>query len=646
MAIRGLKPTTITEFSGKKTFTNLTTGEPGSLLSAKNVMVMEDRRLRRAPGYTLVTNVGAGPVQVAGWDFQRSVDQKQFIFVQSGGTIYAMDPDGSNKQVMATRQAGVHQFASSAFIAYSSDGTTAYRYVDNAGTLTCYNWGIVAPTVAPGIAIGAGTLTLAYGRTYVYCFVSKYTDSLGIQRVSVSAPSPVSAHTGPIAAEVVTLSGLQVSADAQVNYKWIFAVTDSPFNTSATYYFAAEIPNSQTSWGDTLTDDALDTTRLAPFDNNPAPPAPLITEFQNRMVAVNGGLIQISGFNEITLGIHEEAWPASLFFDLPSGKRTATAVAASQDGTALYVSDGDFWYEYQGYDASTFTEQDRVGSPGAAGPLALCPTPFGMAYLAPNRRLYLWKGNGSEATDISSEIAQQLPGTYSMDDLDQAAVSRAVLRWFSYGSLSFLAVFCRTSDAADANLNLVQLWSVAVTSGASSGLYGGSSTVYGQLSGIYQSDRIPSISFTAAGTVEVGTVPYLYVGDANGNIYRFPDGFLDNGNQYLGIAQLAWMLPYEGKSNYIAIDVTTDRLDASTSVLLYAIVADAPDQLLTPIQLQTMALPSPVGQTGLTVRGLLNAQGLGNGKYISFFIVLPNDSMDAVVSKSILWSKPTAAGMP
>lgn len=646
MSIRGLQSLPITKFSGKKTYTNLTDTEAGQLLSGKNVLVMEDRRLRRAPGYTLVKKIDNGPVQNPGWDFQRSVDNKQFIFVQSDGTIYTMDPDGSNVATMATGEMGVHRFVSNAFIAYSSDGFKAYRYVDKAGTLTRYNWGIVAPSIAPGITIGAGTLTLTYGRTYVYCFVSKYTDSLGIQRLSISAPSPISAHTGPIASEVVSLSGLQVSSDPQVNYKWVFEVTDSPFNTSATYFFAAEIPNSQTSWGDSLIDDALDQTRLAPFDNFPAPPAPLLTEFQNRIVAINGGLIQLSGYSEINIGIPQEAWPESLFFNLPSGKRKATAVVGSQDGTALYVADGDFWYEYQGYDATTFTENDRVGSPSAAGPLALCPTPFGLAYLAPNRRLYLWKGSSGEPTDISSEIAQQLFGTYAMDDLDQASVANAVLRWYSYGSLNFLAVFCRTSDAPDANLNLIQLWSVAVTSGASSGLYGGSSTVYGQLSGIYQTDKIPSVPLTSAGTVEVGLVPYLYVGDANGNIYRFPDGFLDNGNPSIGEAQLSWLLPYEGKSLFFALDVTTDRADAVDNFQAYAVATDAPDQQLPPVALSLQTLPSPVGQSGMTVRAGLNVAGVATGKYFSVWLTMPTDEMDAAISKVILWSKPTAQGMP
>lgn len=642
--VKNLKPDMVSKFIGKKIFANLTAGEPGSLLSAKNVLVMEDQQLRRAPGYTLVTTMPLGPVQHT-FDFQRDVDQRQFVFVQSGGQIVAMNPDGSGKVTLSTGEAGVHQFVQNAFIAYSSDGHNAWRYVDVNGTLTKYQWGITAPGATPAISLSAGTLTLTYGRTYVYCYVSKYTDSLGIQRLSISAPSPISAFSGPIANEVVTLTGIQVSTDPQVNYKWIFAVTDSPINTSATYYFAAEIPNSQTSWGDTLPDASLDTTRLAPFDNFPAPPAPLLTEFQNRIIAINGSLIQISGFSEITLGIPQEAWPKDLFFNLPSGKRTANAVISAALGTILYVCDDDFWYEYQGYNAQTFTEQDRVASPGAAGPLALCVTPFGLAYLAKNRRLYLWKGT-TDPTDISSGIAQKLPGTYSMDDLDQAAISRAVLHWYSYGSLSFLAVFVRTSDAPDANLNLVQLWSFSVTSGASSGIYGGSSTVYGQISGIYQTDKIPSVPMTSCGIVEVGSVPYLYVGDAKGNVYRFPDGFLDNGNQYQGLAQLAWVQPFEGRSNFHAVDVVTNRADSASAFNLYASVSDSPDQTIPPTLLSVQQLPAPVNQGDLTIRGNMNTQSTASGRWATLSIAFPTDNADAVVSKVTLWSRPTQAGFP
>ena len=136
-----------------------------------------------------------------------------------------MNADGSGQNLMSSGETGTHQWVSNSFAAYSSDGHNAWRYVDVAGTLYKFQWGITAPATAPAISLSAGTLTLTYGRTYVYCFVSKYTDSLGIQRISVSAPSPVSAHTGPIASQVVLLFGLEVSADPQVTHKWIFEVS-------------------------------------------------------------------------------------------------------------------------------------------------------------------------------------------------------------------------------------------------------------------------------------------------------------------------------------------------------------------------------------------------------------------------------------
>lgn len=643
MPIRGLKQDDITEFKGKVTACNLTVGEPGTLLAAKNVIILDDSQLRRCPGYTLVGQVGFLPIQAI-CDFQRDVDQRQYLIVQSGGSIVAMNADCSGQVVLSTGETASHEFVKNAFALYSSNGVTAWRYVDVAGTLTKYQWGITAPVTAPAIALSAGTLTLTYGRTYVYCFVSKYTDSLGIQRVSVSAPSPISAHTGPIANEIVTLSTFQVSTDPQVNFKWIFEVSDSPIDTSATYYFAAEIPNSQTTYGDALLDSALDQTRLAPFDNNPAPPAPLLTMFQNRIVAVNLNLIQLSGYSEITLGIPEEAWPISLFFDLPSGKRTATAVAALQSGTMLTVCTEDYWYAYLGYDATTFTEQDRVASPGAAGARALCMTNFGLAYLSKSRRIWLWSGTGSP-TDISSGIAKLLYGTYTMEDLDATQVANAVLRWYEYGSLQFLAVFCRTVNSPDANMDLIQLWTFAVNTSASSGMYGGGSAVYGQLKGISQTDKVPSVTMTMANNVEVGDIPYLYMGDAEGFIYRFPDGFLDNGNPSAGVAQLAWGMPNEGKSRFYWLDVTTDRADSLFSFGIYATVADAPDQRIPPTQLAVQQLPSPVNQSSFPIRASLNAQGLATGRYITLYIAFPQDGSDAVVSKVTLASRALNAGI-
>lgn len=644
--IRDLKQDGISEFKGKKITVNLAEGEPGTLLSAKNVMVLSDNMLRRAPGYTLVANVGQGPVQ-AFYDFQRNVDQKQFVFVQSGGNIYAMNADGSGQIELSTGETGAHQFVCNSFNAYSSNGTTAWRYVDNAGTLTKYKWGIAAPATAPAISLSAGTLTLTYGRTYVYSYVSKYTDSLGIERVQVGAPSPMSAFTGPIANQIVNLTDITPSADPQVTHIWIFEVTDSPVNTSATYFFAAEITNGTTSYGDALLDSALDQTRLAPFDNNPAPPAAILTEFQNRIAAANGGLFQLSGYDEITLGIPEESWPIDLFFNVPSGKRTISAMTSLQEGTVLAVCTQDFWYLYTGYDASTFTEQDKVASPGTAGPLALVLTPEGLAYVTANQSVRLWNGTSSNPTSISDEIAKKFPNTYAMEDFDPSYIANSVCCWYEFGSMNILVVFAKTSDSATLGFNLMQLWSFTTEARDTSGMYGAGSGVYTQLTGTYQTDKLPSNILTAAGSVDVGFEGqnYIYMGDANGNVYRWPDGFLDNLNPYQGVAQLAWGLPNEGKSRFFWADVVTDRADSATSFGLYASTADAPDETLPPTQLSVQQLPSPVNQSALAIRGSMNAPGVATGKYVSLWLTFPQDNNDATVRKVTLASRPLNAGI-
>jgi len=644
--IKGLKQDSLTQFKGKKITVNLADAEPGTLLSAKNVMILSDGMLRRAPGYTKVVTVGSGPIK-AYYDFQRNVDQKQFVFVQSGSEIYYMNADGTGLTLISTGETGTHQFVMNSFAAYSSDGTTAWRYVDVGGTLTKYQWGITAPTTAPGYSLGAGTLTLTWGRTYVYCFVSKYTDSLGIQRVSVSAPSPISAHTGPIANQVVSLSTLAVSSDPQVNYKWIFEVSDSPLNTSATYYLAAEIPNSQTSWGDTLTDDALDTARLAPFDNNPAPPSPILSEFQNRVVAMNGSQFRLSGYGEITLGIPEESWPLSLFFNVPSGKRTISGGMALQSGTMLVVGTQEYWFNYTGYDASTFAEQDKIASPGPAGPRALVMTPQGLMYLAANQSLRIWNGNPGEAASISDDLCKKLTGTYSMEDIDPAHIADSQLFWYDYGPMNMLVAFVRTSDYGGTGFNWMQMWSFTNQTRETSGMYGSGSGLYSQLTGVYQTDKFPVANITAAGSVDVGFSGqnFIYMGDASGNVYRWPDGFTDDGNPEENLAQLAWGLPNEGKSRFYWADLVTDRSDSATSFEVYAATADAPDQSITPTKLSVQQLPSPVNESSFAIRASMNAPGCATGKYVSLWVAFPNDDTDAVLSKVTLASRPLNAGI-
>jgi hypothetical protein len=202
-----------------------------------------------------------------------------------------------------------------------------------------------------------------------------------------------------------------------------------------------------------------------------------------------------------------------------------------QQGTILIVSTQDYFYAYTGYDAITFTEQDRVGSPGFAGTLARVLTPEGLMYLGANQSVRVWRGpGGPEPTSISDDNAKTLQGTYAMEDIDPDDIAGSQCLWYDFGPMNLLVVFARTSDSTAAGFNLMQLWSFVTPAQDSSGTYGSGSGVYTQLPGTYLTDKLPSDMITAAGRQYRLCRPGLYLhGRCRGNVYRWPDGFTDNG---------------------------------------------------------------------------------------------------------------------
>jgi hypothetical protein len=655
MAIRGLTPAVVTEFTGKNTAQNMTSAAAGTLLSAKNVLILADNQMRRAPGYTLVAKVGTGPIHAI-YDFERNVDGAQFVLVHSGSELYWMNADGTGIVRLSTGEtAEPFMFVQNSFIAYGSNGVKAYRFVDVAGVLTRYQWGINAPLTAPAISLSAGALTLTYGRTYVACYVSKYTDTLGIERVHVGPPSPISAYSGPINTQTVDLSDIGASTDPQVNFIWIFATANSPINTSATFYFAAEIANGTTSWADTLLDSDLDDTKLAPFDNNPAPPSRILTTFQNRVAAIQSSQLRMSGYSEITLGIPEESWPLGLFFNIPAGSRQATGMATMSQGSLLTVDTLDSVFGYTGVDASTFTEEDRIASPGMVGKYATTMTPWGRIYLAESKRLFIWNGTiGIAPTEISAAIAQSYSGTYGMNDLSAIDLASARIVWFSYGIQHFAVVLARTIDAPDAYLNWMQLWSIPVKGGASTGQYSGSSSFYNQIAGIYQTDKIPNDSFSAAAVVKVASVPFVFLGDPLGNIYRFPDGFEDNGVDSVPSFSCPWsMLGTEAQKRFYWVDLLTQcdlsLLDAGgplANFKIWAAVSESAEDPVLYTQLELKLVPNPKKPSQYAIRGNLQVDGLNVGKYIRIAVQMPADLFDDIVLKATVWHAPTWQGVP
>lgn len=652
--IPGLQATVLSSFLGKNTDDNTTKTGPEFLIIAKNVICQGDDTVKTCPGYTAVKTLSGKVVKI--FDWQRPVDRQQFTLVQHGGLLGALVP-GNNGTYAAAEQvlspaesdSASFDFVANYFAAYANNGINAYKLVDNNGTLTRYQWGIAAPTVAPTLSFGAGPLTLKFGRQYCYAFVSYITDAAGNQRMHIGAPSPISAHTGPQTSQAVTLGSMQVSSDPQVTHKWVFSTVDTPFNTSSTYYFEAELTNATTSFGDTLIDDQLDTTRLAPFDNHPAPLGSIVVSYQNRAVIVDpvSGLVQFSAFEEIDLGIPMEAFPSDLFFNPPAGTRKPTAAIVVDDGNTLLVGTEEAWTKLTGYNADTFQMKERVVGPGPVGKEAVTRTPTHLCWVSRDKRIWAWDTRISNLTgipampiELSHAIQQKLagpngqPATYTMEDLKDTELSNSKLLWFAYGKHHYLVCCANTIDEPTPALNWIQLWYVDYEDGT--------------IKSVAETDFIPSDLFASCTNVLVGSTPYLFFGsNSTGKLYRWPDTFQHDGRNFAPVASPAWSIcEFDGEKRFFWADCITDRTDAKDSFAADGVVSGAPNMLLLPTPLPIGPVQTQGGIDPMAFRANMQIQGTSFGQYARLEIHFPADGQQSTLKKISIYSKPVYESAP
>lgn len=646
--IPGLTPTVLSSFIGKNTDDNTTKTGPEYLLSAKNVICQGDDTIKTCPGYTLVKALSGKIVKQ--FDWQRPADKKQFLLVQHNDKLSVIPLNTTDGTVgaeavlsAAEDDTASFDFVTSYFAAYGNNGIHAYRIMDNLGTPTAYNWGIAAPTVAPTISFSPGTQTLTAGRKYCYSFVGYITDSSGVQRMHIGPPSPLSVHTGPQTSMVPNLGSMQVSSDPQVTHKWVFSTVDTPDNTSSVFYFEAEVTNATTSFGDTLTDDQLDTTRLAPFENFPAPLGSAVVEYQNRSVILDPstGNIFFSGFEEVDLGDPMASFPSALFFAPPAGSRKPTAMAVVDDGNTLLVGTEEAWTKLTGYNAQTFQMKERVVSPGPVGKATVTRTPTHLVWLSRDKKLNAWDtrlegyiGVPAMPIDFSQPIQQKLAGTYSMEDLKDSELPNAKLAWFAYGKHHYLMCSANTIDEPTTALNWIQLWYVAFENG--------------QIKSIGETDFIPSDLFASMTNVLQGSTPYIFFGGFNdGNIYRWPDGYQHNGKNFFPEASPAWSTcEFDGNKRFFWTDFITDRTDAKDSFSVSAMVSGAPNPLVLPAPLQNGQVTDESGIDPMAFRANMQVQGAAFGKFARLNISFPSDGTLATLKKITVYSKPIFEGAP
>jgi hypothetical protein len=528
MAIQGIKPDTFDQIrGGRVTARNLTNMIHEFALVASNISFLGDAQARKRDGYTLNRTLSSS-IQFL-FDFPRQSDLTQFLVANYGTNLAFMPNDGSGSPtVLSSGESSTHpfSFATSSFGLYMSNGLKSYaEYNKGSGQEHLYN-PIQAPATAPTVALAGGTLSLTYGRQYAYCYVRKWTDSLGTQRYHIGPPSALSADTGPFINSVVNVGGLIASVDTDITHIWIFSTTDVAAGQGSSFIFCGEVTNGTTTFGDTQTVLQLDSSRVMPIDNLPWVPCKKLVEYQGRIALVgivsDPASVFFTGLGEVDLGIPQETIPAEVRFTVPGKNKQISG--AAQFNQSFWVCTPAMWFQVQGYDQNTFQKTDDVMEPGACGFEAIAQVQGQLMWMGPDKKI--WGFDGSSAPiDLSQKLQTPLPGSLSMNDISDAQLPNVVLRVLNFGKKHLLLVGVSTDGSA--GINWIQAWdaSNAIASTGYSQYLTDGTTV-----GLAESDYFLTHRLTTMNEVTVVNTKYMFFGDSSGHIFRFPDGGTDAGS--------------------------------------------------------------------------------------------------------------------
>jgi hypothetical protein len=521
--IQNLEKAILNDFrGGRQTARNLTNMIPEAALVASDVEFLGDSMVRKRKGYTKVLGTGSQIQRI--YDYQRQSDSKQWLVLNYGTSLAFTKNDGTaGLTVLSSSESTTAGFCfvdGSPMGLYLSNGVNAYAEYNVSGTETLWTHGLQAPLTAPTVSLSAGTLTLDFGRQYAFCYVSKWTDSVGTHFVHVGPPSPISGNTGPFTNKVVNVGGLTASSNPRVTHIWIFGTTDLATGQAGNLIFVGEIANGTTSFGDSLTVTQLDSTRSLPIDNLPPPPYQWAVEYQGR-IAIMGipsdpDAVYCSGLSEIDLGIPQESFPSTVRFQVPGKvKRISGGIVFNQ---TLMLATPKMWFKVTGFDANTFQKDDDIIEPGCAGFQAVTVVQNQMIWLGPDKKLWGWDF-ASAPVDLSAKLAQPIPGLRSMADITDAQLPNAIVRVYNFGR--YHLIFVGVSTDGGAGISWLQAYDASSLVGAS-----GYRTLLsdGSNVGLTESDFNFAHRMFAMSPVDVGNTTYMFFGDGGGNVYRWPDG--------------------------------------------------------------------------------------------------------------------------
>jgi len=248
-------------------------------------------------------------------------------------------------------------------ITYMFIASSSMKKHGSAGTS---KWGIDAPTDTPVTAAGAaGALTGSYIIRYTYARM------VGAVVMAESNPSPVS-NTTVLAAQVLTLSNLVASTDAQVTHVRVYRTTAG----GASYLFDQSIVNGTTTGSSTVGDTAL--TDIVETDNDPPPAAHWAwTHLEFMFLTQDLSNPHYVWFSKRFL---PEAVPPANFLEI--GNPNDPVMAGVSHAGACGVFTRTTKYQIIGNDESGFVPIESSSRRGTICPNTICVSEYGVVFVA------------------------------------------------------------------------------------------------------------------------------------------------------------------------------------------------------------------------------------------------------------------------
>ena len=616
---------------GRYTSDNQATVPTDALLVARNV-IRQNGAMKPVPGYSMVQTMPLDLVERM-FSFERQTDQKQFLITTGGDSIARGSIDGSMAPVLMDNSQvdGDFDFLEGPYALYMNNKHQALKMINIGGVETLVPWGLNPAINPPSIAIGGVGLTLTYGTRYVYSEVMFWTDSLGTQRFHISVPSDFSAHTGPLANKSVTIGGM-VPVNPLATHFWIFRVQDSVIGASGDYFFVAQVPvvpGGPASYVDNASDDDLDTTRIAPFDNYPPPLSNIAFEYGGRAVLLAGDTVYLSALDEIQLGVAYECFPSFLQFIIPGGIKNLTAgIVLSQNYQQVaLLSTEDFWFQVGGPDISNFTMLDKVVKPGAAGRKLVLLVHGRLVWLGRDKKLWTWNlVAGVDPVPMSVSIHSKSSDQLSMEDLDPDFLAKCELQWYSNGTYDIIVLVASSTENQGGEKDWIQLWDLSPVTGVL--------TIQGPIPQPAESDFFPYDRFSTSLVAKSGGIPYIFFGALNsGQIFRWPDGHTFNGADIDdALIGSPWVELSQSRAKPKFAKILTNYPDPKTAFRLLAVASQGVDPKAAPVDIELEDDIVGNHQDGTVARGnLMQQPETAFGNWLKIFVAFPQ-GVDADIS--------------